>query len=122
MSLQVFDQLVARCRDLPRSPFAVVSPTTEVALSGAMAAAEAGLIEPILVGNEATIRALAVRLGTTSRTCASWTRRTTSRRRAKSVALCREGAARGLMKGSLHTDVLMHAVLDKDTGLRRRAA
>ena len=36
----------------------------------------------------------------------------------KAVALCREGAASGLMKGSLHTDVLMHAVLDAKEGLR----
>lgn len=37
---------------------------------------------------------------------------------AKSVALCRSGQARALMKGSLHTDTLIHAVLDRDVGLR----
>ena len=50
--LLVFDRLVAKCHGIPRVPFAVVAPSTEVALSGAMAAAEAGLIEPILVGKE----------------------------------------------------------------------
>ena len=59
----VFDRLIARCKELPRAPFAVVAPTTEVALSGAMSAAAAGLIEPILVGRRGPIQALAARLG-----------------------------------------------------------
>ncbi|MGO9834644.1 MAG: bifunctional enoyl-CoA hydratase/phosphate acetyltransferase [Polyangiaceae bacterium] len=117
-TLQIFDRLVARCRDLPRVPFAVVAATTDVALSGAMAAANAGLIEPILVGQEGLVRELASRLSIDlSRTRiidASDDRDAAN----KSVALCREGVAMGLMKGSLHTDVLMHAVLDPQAGLR----
>jgi phosphate acetyltransferase len=117
-ALQVFDQLVARCRDLPRSPFAVVSPTTDVALTGAMAAAEAGLIEPILVGHEPTIRALAARLGTDLSNARVVDAPDDLAAARKGVALCREGAVRGLMKGALHTDALMHAVLDKELGLK----
>jgi len=48
---------------LPRAPFAVVAPTTDVALSGAIGAGKAGLIEPILVGSEAVVRGLASKLG-----------------------------------------------------------
>ena len=36
---------------------------------------------------------------------------------AKAVELCRNGRATALMKGSLHTDLLMHTTLQKDTGL-----
>jgi phosphotransacetylase len=116
--LQVFDRLLARCRELPRTPFAVVAPTTDVALLGAMAAVTAGLIEPILVGPEGEVRALAAKLGVDLSKVRLVDAAGDEDAARKSVALCREGAAKGLMKGSLHTDVLMHAVLDPQAGLR----
>jgi len=118
VTLQVFDRLVARCKDLPSAPFAVVSPTTDVALSGAMAAAGAGLIEPILVGPELAIRALGAKLGFDPSKLVVVDALDDADAARKAVALCREGGATGLMKGSLHTDVLMHAVLDPEKGLR----
>lgn len=117
-TLQVFDRLVARCRDLPRVPFAVVAPTTEVALSGAVAAERAGLIQPILVGNADTVRALASKLGIDVSAMRLVDAEGDEDAARKAVTLCRQGAAMGLMKGSLHTDVLMHAVLDAKDGLR----
>jgi len=117
-TLQVFDQLIARCRDLPRTPFAVVAPVTNVALSGAMEAAAAGLIEPILVGSERTIVALAAKLGVDLSKVQVIDAADDAAAARKAVAMCREGRAVGLMKGSLHTDVLMHAVLDHQAGLR----
>ena len=116
--LKVFDQLVARCRHLPRTPFAVVAPSTEVALMGAIEAASAGLIDPILFGSERAIVALAAKLGVDLSQARIVDAPDDEAAAAKAVAMCREGAARGLMKGSLHTDVLMHAVLDHDRGLR----
>jgi phosphate acetyltransferase len=118
VTLQVFDRLVAQCRDLPRATFAVVAPSTDVALSGAMTAAAAGLIEPILVGSEGAIRTLASKLGLDVSNVRIVDASEDTDAARKSVALCREGVARGLMKGSLHTDVLMHAVLDPSSGLR----
>ncbi len=117
-ALQVFDRLVARCASLPRAPFAVVAPTTEVALSGALSAARENLIDPILVGPEAVIRALAGQLGADLSGARIVDAPDDEQAARKAVALCRDGSARGLMKGSLHTDVLMHAVLDPQTGLR----
>jgi phosphate acetyltransferase len=117
-TLQVFDRLVARCHDLPRVPFAVVAPTTEVALSGAMAAERAGLIEPILVGDEGTVRELASKLSIDVSHMRLVDASDDEDAARKAVTLCRQGAAMGLMKGSLHTDVLMHAVLDAQEGLR----
>jgi phosphate acetyltransferase len=118
MPLQVFDRLVARCEGIPRTPFAVVAPMTDVALSGAMAAASAGLIEPILVGDQKAIVALGSSLGFDLSNVRIVQAGDDADAALKAVALCREGAAHGLMKGSLHTDVLMHAVLDHQLGLR----
>jgi phosphate acetyltransferase len=117
-SLQVFDRLVEKCRNLPRVPFAVVAPTTDVALSGAMSAATAGLIEPILVGDLRVIRALAAKLGVDLAKVPVVDAADDADAARKAVSLCREGGARGLMKGALHTDALMHAVLDAGGGLR----
>jgi phosphate acetyltransferase len=116
--LQVFDRLVARCHDLPRVPFAVVAPTTDVALAGAVAADRAGLIDPVLVGGEAAIHELASKLDVDVSRWKIVDASDDEDAARKAVALCRQGAAAGLMKGSLHTDVLMHAVLDAHDGLR----
>lgn len=118
MPLHVFDRLVARCEGVPRTKLAVVAPMTDVALSGAMAAANAGLIDPILVGDEKAMVALASTLGFDLSKVLIVSAVDDADAARKAVALCREGAAHGLMKGSLHTDVLMHAVLDEKTGLR----
>jgi phosphate acetyltransferase len=118
MALQVFDNIIARCHGLPRAPFAVVAPTTDVALAGAMDAAAADLIEPILVGHEGSIRALAAKLAIDVSHTRIVDARDDDEAARKAAALCRDGSAMGLMKGSLHTDVLMHAVLDHQAGLR----
>ncbi len=117
-ALQVFDKLVARCQGLKRAPFAVVAATTDVALSGAVSAAAAGMIEPILVGNERQTRALAAELGVDLSKLRLVDAPDDLEAAHIAVALCREGAAMGLMKGALHTDTLMHAVLDPKDGLR----
>jgi phosphate acetyltransferase len=118
MPLHVFDRLVARCEALPRAPFAVVAPTTDVALAGALEAARAGLIEPILVGDARAIAALASHVGADLSKARIVDAHDDADAARKAVALCRSGEALGLMKGSLHTDVLMHAVIDPQTGLR----
>jgi phosphate acetyltransferase len=114
----VFDRLIDRCRSRARLPVAVVAPTTQVALDGAIEAAREGLIEPILVGSEPSVRALASRLRIDLGGIRIVDAADDADAAAKGVALCREGQARALMKGSLHTDVLMHAVLDPARGLR----
>jgi phosphate acetyltransferase len=119
-SHHAFDRLIAQCQTAAagRVVMAVVSPTTEVALAGALDAEKAGLVEPILVGVEADIRALAAKLGLDVSKARFAGARDDDDAARKAVALCREGTAQALMKGSLHTDVLMHAVLDGASGLR----
>jgi phosphate acetyltransferase len=83
-----------------------------------MAAVTAGLIEPLFVGDEGKIRALASKLGVDISQSRIVDASSDSDAANKAVALCREGTAVGLMKGSLHTDALMHAVLEHQSGLR----
>jgi phosphate acetyltransferase len=113
-----YERLLERCRTLPAVPTAVAYPCEESALAGAVEAGEKGLIEPILVGPEATIEEIArtarIDLGRVQIVDAPDGRAAA----AKAVALVREGKAELLMKGSLHTDELLAAVVARETGLR----
>lgn len=99
-------------------PTAVVHPCDEVALQGALLARERGLIVPTLVGPEHRIRAVAEQHGIDLHGCALIDTAHSHASAAHAVALVREGLAAALMKGSLHTDELMGAVLDRHLGLR----
>ena len=102
----------------PGLPTAVVHPCDEAALQGALMARDRGLIEPTLVGPAHRIRALAETYRLDLGDCAIIDTPHSHASAACSVALVREGRAAALMKGSLHTDELMSAVLDRDCGLR----
>ncbi|HXX66146.1 MAG TPA: phosphate acyltransferase, partial [Polyangiaceae bacterium] len=97
---------------------AVVTPTTDVAMAGAAAAFQQHIIVPIFVGSELAIRRAAEAVGFDLAGHRLVEAADDAEAACKGVALCRAGQARALMKGSLHTDVLMHAVLDRDGGLR----
>ena len=86
-------------------------------------AAKLKLIEPILVGPEERIREVAARsMTSTSSGFEIVDAEYSQDSAAKAVALVREGRAEALMKGSLHTDEFMGAVVARDTGLRTAAA
>jgi phosphotransacetylase len=113
-----YEALLERCRSLPAVSTAVAHPCEETALAGAMDAAAKGLIAPILVGPIAKIREVAkasgIDLGTTRLVDAPHSHAAA----AKAVELVRLGEAELLMKGSLHSDELLGAVVARDTGLR----
>ena len=115
---QKYERLLAACKGLPPTPTAVAHPCDESSIAGALDAAQLGLIAPILVGPADRIRAGATRagvdLGTLEIIDAPYSHESATR----AVALVREGRAEALMKGSLHTDELMAAVVRGDTGLR----
>ncbi len=113
-----FRNLVARARAELPVPTAVVHPCDEVSLSGAIEAAELGLIVPILVGPQARIRDVAAKAGLDIARFEIVDAAHSHDAAAKAVALVRAGKAEALMKGSLHTDELMAAVVARDTGLR----
>ncbi len=113
-----FARLFERCRGMPPVVTAVVHPCDRESLLGAMEAAERGLIVPVLVGPEPKVRAVAaehgidlagVRVVATEHSHAAADR---------AVAMARAGEVEALMKGALHTDELMGAVLASANGLR----
>jgi len=113
-----YEQLLKRCANLEPIPTAVAHPCETSALAGAMEAGEKNLITPILVGPAAKIRQVAsdagIGLGSVRIVDASHSHESA----AKAVALVRAGEAELLMKGSLHTDELLGAVVARETGLR----
>jgi phosphate acetyltransferase len=113
-----YQRLIARCKSLEPVQCAVAHPCDESSLRGALEAAEEGLIAPILVGPEKKIRSVAAdcRLNLTSHSIVDAPHSEASAETA--VRLGREGKAEALMKGSLHTDELMGAVVKRETGLR----
>ena len=113
-----YDALIRACQGLVPVRTAVVHPCDEIALSAAIAAADAKLIQPILVGPEARIRALAASLGLDLAGLRLVDVPHSHAAAEKAVALVRAAEADVLMKGSLHTDELMAEVVRKDTGLR----
>ena len=112
------DGLIERCRDLKPMLTGVVHPCSAEALAGAMEGAEAGLILPVLFGPEAEIRRIAdtARLDIAKFRIVATEGPEESALKAAMAAGAGEVAA--LMKGSLHTDVLFHAVLQKEAKLR----
>lgn len=114
----VFHQFLERCKNLPAITTAVVWPQSDVALAGAVEAAEENLIEPTLIGDEPQIRALAAKLKLNVSKYPILQADTERRAAELGVAMCRTGSAQAMMKGSLHTDELMKVAMKGDTGLR----
>ena len=113
-----YELLLERCRDLEAIPTAVAHPCEASALAGAMEAAAEGLIRPILVGPAERIKAVAseaqVELGDVDIVDTHHSHESAS----QAVQLVHAGRAELLMKGSLHTDELIGAVVSRSGGLR----
>lgn len=114
----VFHKFIDRCKGLPAITTAVVWPMTDVALRGAVEAATAGLIEPTLIGPEAEIKALSQQVGLDIARFPILNSDNEGHAAELGVSICRSGRAQAIMKGSLHTDELMKAAMQRDTGLR----
>jgi phosphotransacetylase len=113
-----YERLLERCRGLAPVSTAVAHPCEATALSGAVEAAQAGLIAPILVGPKEKIEATAKAAGLNLSNLEIIDTPHSVAAAAQAVALIREGRAEVLMKGSLHTDELMSAIVSRDGGLR----
>ncbi len=113
-----YEALIQSCRGQAPTPTAVAYPCEEQALTAAVEAGDAGLIVPILVGPGAEIRGLADRLGLTLGGIELVDAADPAAAAAAATALVADHRAQMLMKGSLHTDELMRAVLSRDHGLR----
>ena len=116
-SHQKYERLIAATKGLPALATAVVHPCDETSLRGALEAAEAGIITPILVGPQERISSVAK----SGLDLAEFEIVDVPHSKAaaeKAVELVRAGRAELLMKGSLHSDELLGAVTNKETGLR----
>jgi phosphotransacetylase len=113
-----YERLLERCQGLEAIPTAVAHPCEETALAGALEAGAKKLIVPILVGPAAKIREIAAKGGLDLARTEIVDAPHSHAAAARAVELVREGKAEVLMKGSLHTDELLGAVVARETGLR----
>jgi phosphate acetyltransferase len=112
------EALLRKCEGLPPVTTSVVHPCDASSLRGAIEAAEAKLIDPILVGPEAKIRSVAEANDLDITPYRIVDAQHSVHSAEIGVALARSGEVEAVMKGSLHTDELMSAVVRKETGLR----
>ncbi|MGQ3676650.1 bifunctional enoyl-CoA hydratase/phosphate acetyltransferase [Xanthobacter sp. TB0139] len=113
-----FDALLERAETLEPISVAVVAPEEANSLGGAILGMKAKLITPILVGQKDKILAAAKELGENLDGVEIIDQINDSAAANAAVDLVAEGRAHALMKGHLHTDVLLHAALRKERGLR----
>jgi phosphotransacetylase len=113
-----YEKLLERCRGLDPIPTAIAYPCEETALAGAIDAAKDGLITPILVGPAKKIAEVAKAAGIAVGKTRVVDVPTSHEAAAKAVELVRTGEAELLMKGSLHSDEILSAVIARETGLR----
>jgi phosphate acetyltransferase len=113
-----YEQLIAMAKLAPPSKVAVAHPCDQSSLEGAVDAGRLGLIEPILVGPAARIRQVAAEFNLDISALPIVETEHSHASAQRAVELVREGKAEALMKGSLHTDELLSAVVKPDGGLR----
>ncbi|CAO4139379.1 bifunctional enoyl-CoA hydratase/phosphate acetyltransferase [Methylorubrum aminovorans] len=110
--------VIAAARAHPPIRTAVVHPCNTVSLAGALAARDAGLIEPVLVGPSAKVEAAATSAGLSLDGVTRLDAPHSHAAAELAVAEARAGRVAALMKGALHTDEILTPVLDKAVGLR----
>jgi phosphate acetyltransferase len=113
-----YEQLLDRCSRLEPVLTAVAHPCEESALSGAIEAGAKGLITPILVGPASKIVEVARKSGIDLGHVRIVDAPHSHAAAARAVELVRQGEAELVMKGSLHTDELLGAVVSREHGLR----
>jgi len=110
--------LIERCRGLKPMLTGVVHPCNVDALAGAIEAADSELIVPVLFGPEAEIRQIADQAQLDLSKCRIVSTRDARDSAQKGAAAAGAGEVAALMKGSLHTDMILHTVVQKESNLR----
>ena len=113
-----YQRLLDACKGLPAMPTAIVHPCDTAAIDGAVGAARLGLIAPILVGPRQKIEEAAKKADVDISAYPIIDVEHSHAAADKAVELVLQGRAEALMKGSLHTDELMAAVVKREGGLR----
>lgn len=112
------ERLMSRAAAAPPISAAVAWPCDRDSLLGPWQAMQAGGFHPILVGPRGEMEKAAKAAGISLDGCEVVEAATPADAAAAAARLCRDGAAQALMKGSLHTDELMAAVVAREAGLR----
>lgn len=110
--------LLAKCKGQAPVLTAVAGADHPVAMESARQAASHGLILPVLVGDQDLIRSIAQTMDWNISGCRIVNSPGEDKAPAAAVALARGHEVSALMKGQVHTDALMSAVVNRDTGLR----
>ncbi|OAV63286.1 Phosphate acetyltransferase [Bacteroidales bacterium Barb4] len=113
-----FKNLIERSRGLAPIRVAVVNAAQKVVLETLREAGDLGLTEPTLIGDSRAIRDLAASVGLRVSSDHVIEAKSDESAAAAAVKLVRDQKADVLMKGQIHTDALMHAILDSERGLR----
>ena len=113
-----YERLIKAAQTQATIKVAVAHPCDDVSLEGAVEAARLRLIDPILVGPQERIRACAARAGLDISAMEIVNSEHSDDSAAKAVELVTAGRVEALMKGSLHTDELMAAVVSRQAGIR----
>tara|TARA_A100001037_G_scaffold293124_1_gene309324 strand:+ start:1297 stop:2226 length:930 start_codon:yes stop_codon:yes gene_type:complete len=115
---EVPEYLVTLARELPGLAVAVAGADHPVALESARRAAETGAIEPVLIGDADAIRAIAKEAGWELADTRILHEPDEEKKAEVAAALAKGREVAVIMKGHVHTDALMRAVLRRDAGLR----
>ncbi len=114
----LFDRMLEEVAPLPALRCAVVAPEDANSLGGALLARDHGILDPVLIGDAARIRAAAAELGADISALELIDIAGHRPAAARAVALVHEGRVRAIMKGNLHSDDLLSEIVKRDGGLR----
>ncbi|WP_333685292.1 bifunctional enoyl-CoA hydratase/phosphate acetyltransferase [Pontibaca methylaminivorans] len=117
-TLRGVDRLIAHISGLPPVSMAVVHPCDALSLAGAMDAARAGMIHPVLVGPRHKLAAVAAEAGIDLTGVEIIDAPHSHAAAAKAAEMAGRGEVEALMKGSLHTDEFLGAIVAREAGLR----
>ncbi len=113
-----YDSFVAKAKALPSARAAIVHPCSPAAIQAAIETRDEGLLEPLLIGPEVKIRAAAEAAQVSLNGIAIESVEHSHAAAARSVELAAAGKVAVLVKGSLHTDELLGAIVSRGSGLR----
>jgi phosphotransacetylase/acyl dehydratase len=113
-----YQKLLETTKDIPPIKVAVVHPCDEISLMGAMEAKHKGVIEPILIGPIDKIKATAEQAGCSLANITIIDAQHSHAAAIIAVEEVNKNNVDAIMKGKLHTDELMEAIVNKNNGLR----
>ncbi|EFL88141.1 bifunctional enoyl-CoA hydratase/phosphate acetyltransferase [Ahrensia sp. R2A130] len=113
-----FTTMLERCKPLPPLRTALVCPHEKTALGGALEARDLGLIEPVLVGESARIQQVAQKNGFDISGLTIVEARGEAGAAHAGVDCVADGRAQAIMKGDVHSDTYLAAVIRRENGMR----